>query len=396
MIQRILSEKIKQAANEYPVVTLTGPRQSGKTTLVKMVFPHYKYVSLEDHDFRTFAKEDPRGFLNQFDKGVILDEVQRTPDLFSYIQSAADESGESGRYILTGSRNFLVSEKISQSLAGRTAIFYLLPFSKKELFNEPAVPPDKFPLIQAGRDSYPDLWQTIFTGFYPRIHDRKLDAHTWLRNYYQTYIERDVRSVINIGDLDTFGRFVRLCAGRVGQLINHSSLASDCGISVMTAKRWLSVLQGSFIIMPLMPYFENFSKRIIKSSKLYFLDTGLLTMLLNIREAGELPFHAQKGPIFESFVFSELYKSYLNFGLLPKLYFWRDVKGHEVDFLIEKTGQLTPIETKSSETVVREHFSGLQFFSDLTGNRSGMPVLIYGGKENYIRHDIQLLSWQNL
>ena len=282
MIQRTLSVKLEKAATQYPVITLTGPRQSGKTTLVKAVFPQHQYVSLENPDQRMFAMDDPNGFLRQFSNGVILDEVQRTPELFSYIQTVVDNVDQPGRFILTGSQNFLLIEKISQSLAGRTAIFYLMPFSQKELHKKDAVHPNDFPNVEPVSKLQNDLWASLLKGFYPRIHDKGLEPRDWLASYYQTYIERDVRSAINVGDLETFGRFILLCAGRSGQLINFSSLAADCGISNMTAKRWLSVLQASFIVAQVRPHFENFSKRLIKAPKLYFLDTGLLSFLLGI------------------------------------------------------------------------------------------------------------------
>lgn len=396
MILRTLAEKLEKAATQYPVVTLTGPRQSGKTTLVKALFPHYKYVSLENPDHRLFAMDDPRGFLNQFQDGIILDEVQRTPDLFSYIQTIVDESSRPGQFILTGSQNFLLLEKISQSLAGRTVILHLLPFSKRELLNEPFIHPDDFPTIQTKQSSYTDLWEMIFTGFYPRIHDKGLDAREWLASYYQTYIERDVRSVVIVGDLETFGKFIRLCAGRTGQLVNFSSLAADCGISNMTAKRWLSVLQASFIIVQLRPHYKNFSKRLIKAPKLYFLDTGLLSFLLGVKNPEGLRYHALRGAIFESFVFSEMYKSFLNYGQIPSIYFWHDVKRHEVDFIIDRGGKLLPIEVKSGETIKSDHFKGLEFYRKLAGSMSERPALVYGGEESYIRNDNQVLSWQNL
>ena len=264
------------------------------------------------------------------------------------------------------------------------------------MFGESSYHPDDLPKIREEKVAYHDLWKIIHSGFYPRIHDKQLDAPEWLGTYYQTYIERDVRSVINVGDLETFGRFIRLCAGRVGQLVNFSSLAADCGISNKTAKRWFSVLQTSFIVMPLQPHFKNFSKRLIKSPKIYFLDTGLLSFLLGIRNSDELQINAQKGAIFESFVFSELYKSFLNHGLIPSIYFWHDVKRHEVDFLIDKGQKLLPIEAKSAGTVTADQFKGLKYYQNLAGSSCERPVLIYAGDESYIRNEIQVLSWQNL
>ena len=396
MIPRYLSPKIKKTAGEYPVVTLTGPRQSGKTTLVKALFPKHTYISLENPDQRAFAIDDPNGFLKRFKTGVILDEVQRVPDIFSYLQTIVDENDKPGQFILTGPKNFLLLEKISQSLAGRTAIFNLLPFSQGELLKRPVVDSESYPGQEYARGVSAGLWETVMTGFYPRIHDKGLTPRQWLAGYYQTYLERDVRSIINVGELDTFGRFIRLCAGRTGQLVNFSSLGADCGISNMTAKRWLSVLQASFIIAMLPPHHENFSKRIIKSPKLYFLDTGLLSFLLGIRTQEELLLHPLRGAVFETFVFAELYKAYSNDGKIPTIYFWQDAKRHEVDFVLDRGKKLIPIEAKSGETLSSDSFQGLKYWRDLAGNRAGQPMLIYGGHESYIRQDIQVLSWQQL
>ncbi len=307
-----------------------------------------------------------------------------------------DDNNQPGQFILTGSQNFLLLEKISQSLAGRTSVLNLLPFSKRELLAEDSYQPDEFPDLNSKRIAYPVLWNMILTGFYPRIHDKKLDPMEWLAGYYQTYIERDVRSVINVGDLENFGKFIRLCAGRVGQLINFSSLAAGCGISHMTARRWLSVLQAGFIILPLQVHYNNFNKRLIKSPKLYFLDSGLLTFLLGIKNPDELQIHAQRGAIFESFVFSELYKLYLNSGQLSKIYFWHDVKGHEIDFLIESGNKLIAIEVKSGETVTSDQFKNLKYYISVAGNKNIKPLLLYSGNDSYLRNQIYVMSWQNL
>jgi predicted AAA+ superfamily ATPase len=396
MIRRFLHARLTHLAARYPVVVLSGPRQAGKTTLCRAAFPDYPYISLETPDHRAFAMEDPRGFLKQFPDGVILDEVQRNPDLLSYIQTQVDSTARPGQFILTGSQNLLLSEKISQSLAGRSAILNLLPFAKRELFAEPAWHPDSFPESDLESANSHSLWSIVHSGFYPRIHDQQLDAHEWLASYFQTYVERDVRLLINIGDLETYGRFLRLCAGRAGQLLNYSALAADAGISHMTAKRWLSILQSSYIIALVVPHHENFNKRLVKSPKLYFLDTGLLTYLLGIRQSHEIAFHRHKGAIFENFVFVEMYKSFVNSGLRPDLYFWRDRKNHEIDFLLLREDKVIPIEVKAGETISRDQFTGLQYFYHLTGDRCLHPTLIYAGDENYQREGIRVMSWRQL
>ncbi|RME64828.1 MAG: ATP-binding protein, partial [Nitrospirae bacterium] len=308
MIKRHLEPKLIELARTFPVVTVTGPRQSGKTTLVKWAFPEYDYVSLEDPDEREFATEDPRGFLRRFSKGVVFDEVQKTPHLLSYIQGIVDSNPKAGQFILTGSNQFRLLNKISQSLAGRTAILYLLPFSFREILGYPPEDPCTLKTKKINPQGW-SLEEVLFKGFYPPIHDRSLPPHAWLSGYHQTYIERDVREVLNIGNLDTFHRFIRLCATRAGQLLNLSSLAVDAGISHTTARTWLSVLQASFILYTLQPHFANFSKRIIKTPKLYFYDTGLLCYLLRIRTPEELMTHPMKGHIFENFIITEFYKA---------------------------------------------------------------------------------------
>ncbi len=396
MIPRFLSRKLQEIVQQYPVITLTGPRQSGKTTLVRSQFTDYQYFSLENPDIRQMALEDPRGFLRSIKRKVILDEVQRAPDLFSYIQTIVDENPQPGRFILTGSQHFLLSEKISQSLAGRTAILHLLPFSKREILNQPFLLPEQFPESPSSLSQMPDLWELLYQGFYPAIHDKNYNPTEWYAWYYQTYIERDVRLVQNIGDLDVFARFVRLCAGRNGQLLHLSNLASDAGISHTTARRWLSILQAGFIIKLLPPHFQNFRKRLVKSPRLYFLDTGLLAFLLGIRNAEELPFHAMRGSIFESFVFGELYKLHLHSARIPPLYFWRDAQGHEVDFIMERGRKLLPIETKSGETFNAEFIKGLQYYSHLAKDNVEQPILIYAGEHSFDFKGVRVLSWREL
>jgi predicted AAA+ superfamily ATPase len=396
MIKRTLSSKLKKTASLFPVVTLTGPRQSGKTTLVKAVFEHYDYVSLELPDQRSFALEDPRGFLSQFKGPVILDEIQRAPDLFSYIQVIVDEQRDrTSQFILTSSQNFLLLQNISQSLAGRCAVLHLLPFSLAELTGRRPFSLNTMGKVIPKKLMPPKLGlnDTLFTGFYPRIHDKNIPPREWLANYYQTYLERDVRNVLNIGDIEAFSRFVRLCAGRSGQLFSLSELASDCGISHTTAKRWLSVLEASFVVSLLRPHYQNFGKRLIKSPKLYFLDTGLLCYLLQIKSPQELNHRAERGAIFESFVVSELHKNFVHKGEQSSLSFWRDSAGHEVDIILDLGTTQIPIETKSGLTVASEFFKTLAYWRDLSGRSDEPAALVYGGDNSFQRSRTVVYPW---
>ena len=395
MLKRALAKKLKNAAKQYPVVTLTGPRQSGKTTLVKKTFPNYDYISLEEPDHRAFALEDPRGFLSQFPEKVILDEIQRAPDLFSYIQTIVDAKDISGQFVLTGSQNFLLLQKVSQSLAGRCAVLHLLPFSLSELKERKSFAVDSIGRKLPGKHRTLDdkLPPVLFKGFYPRIHDKHLDPNDWLGNYFQTYIERDVRDVVNVGDLETFSRFVRLCAGCNGQLLNLSSLANDCGITHTTSKRWISILEASFILFLLRPHYKNFSKRLIKSPKLYFLDTGLLSYLLRIRSDKDIRIHAHYGSIFESFLISEFLKGYLNSGEEPAIYFWRDSVGNEIDIIVDNGNDLMPVEIKAGQTIASDFFKGIRFWEKLVKDDKLRAALVYGGERSYIRSDTYIYSW---
>jgi predicted AAA+ superfamily ATPase len=395
MIERQLEQRLKRAATRYPVVILTGPRQSGKTTLVRSHFKRLPYASLENPDTRAFATEDPRGFLGQFEEGAVLDEVQRVPELFSYIQGIVDERRQMGQFILTGSQNFLLLERVGQSLAGRASILHLLPFSRAELTGrKPQSLDDIGGELPKRVQREENLFETLHTGFYPAIHDRKLPAQDWLGNYYQTYVERDVRSLVNVGDIETFGRFVRLCAGRAGQLLNLSALGADAGVSHATARRWLSVLEASFIVHLLRPYHNNFNKRLVKSPKLYFIDTGLLCYLLRIRTPEDLVTHAARGAVFENFVLAELLKAFLNRGEEPDLYFWRDAAGNEVDFLLERGSTLTAIEAKSGQTIAGDWLKGLDFWRCLPGQQEAPAALVYGGEESMRRQGVSVYSWR--
>jgi len=382
LIPREIGESVLQRGREYPVVSITGPRQSGKTTLAKMLFPDHAYVSLERPDYREQAEDDPNRFLRSFGGGLILDEVQRAPDLFSYIQVIVDEHPQPGRFVLTGSQNFLLLEKISQSLAGRVAIFRLPPFSFAELQNSPY--------------AHDDLDSYLFSGTYPPVYDRGYEARAWYMDYVQTYIERDVRSVRRVTDLSVFQKFLGLCAGRVGQLLNLNSLASDCGISHNTARDWMSVLEASYLVFRLQPYHVNFNKRIVKQPKLFFLDTGLVCALLGLESAEQLGQHYLRGSIFESFVISELVKARWVKGQIGNGNFWRDRHGHEVDYLIESGGDLVPVEIKSGETIRNSMFDGLLYWTRLAGIPEESGLLVYGGKEDQRRSRGRVLGWTRL
>lgn len=395
MIRRTLENKLKQAAQQYPIVTVTGPRQSGKTTLVRSVFHHYDYVSLEEPDQRDFALEDPRGFLGQFKTHAVLDEVQRAPDLFSYMQTVVDEEDRPGRFILTSSQNFLLLKTIRQTLAGRCSVLHLFPFSRGELYGGRPLKLTELGQTVSSRKDRPatDLMRCLFAGFYPRIHDKGLEPQDWLKNYYQTYLERDVRDIVNVGDLEAFRRFVGLCAGRNSQLLNLSSLAIDCGITHTTARRWISILETSFVVVLLRPHYRNFNKRLIKSPKLYFIDTGLLCYLLRIRSPEELFLHSARGAVFESFVISELHKRALHLGEDPDLYFWRDSAGHEVDIIIDRGDKQIPLEIKSGETVAKDFFKGIVYWRGLAGDAEAPVAIVYGGQRTFRQKGIVVYSW---
>ncbi len=364
MIARKGEDQLLEIAGYFPVVSLNGPRQSGKTTLIKKIFSKLPYVSLEDPDNRLFAENDARGFLKNYPGGAVFDEVQSCPHLFSYIQGIVDSSAET-KYILSGSQNFLLSEKINQSLAGRVGLFTLLPFSMEELQNAnllPALPED-----------------LIFKGFYPRLYDKNIPPDIYYPNYLATYVERDVRLIKNISDLGLFIRFMKLCAGRAGQLINYSRLANDTGISVNTVKAWISVLEASYIIFTLPPYHKNYNKRITKSHKLYFYDTGLLCDLLQIANSSQLQTHFNRGGIFENFCLIEIKKYFYNRGIRPAVSFWQNNQGKEIDIILEEGGRTLAIEVKSGRTYTTDYFENLKYWQNLTGGQPDNSYVIYAG-----------------
>ncbi len=382
MIKRSTESTIRSMLRGFPIVTITGPRQSGKTTLAKAIFHDKPYISLEDPDARQAALDDPRSFLERYRDGAVLDEVQRCPDLFSYLQSTVDADGRMGLFLLTGSQQFGLMSKISQSLAGRTGFIELLPFSTSEL-------------KLAGKMKH-NINDMLLTGCYPPLYDRDLLPRNWFNAYVTAYVERDVRQLVKVQELETFQKFVRLCAGRTGQLLNLSSLAVECGITHNTAKAWISVLEASYIVFLLRPHHANFTKRLVKTPKLYFYDAGLASYLLGIRTPDLMELHPLRGNIFETFIVSELFKMFLNRGERPNLHFWRDSNGNEVDVIMEQGTKLMPIEIKSGRTVTRESFAGLEKWRSLAGDAAAAPALIYGGEENYRRKDVQVVGWKDV
>ena len=380
MIPRRLEKKLQDLLRLFPVVSVTGPRQSGKTTLVQHAFPKLPYISLEDPDNNEFARNDPRGFLDNFKKGAIIDEAQRVPELFSYLQGIVDND-KKAKFVLSGSQNFLLSERISQSLAGRVGILDLLPFSMYEL--------------KAAKLLGASFETVAFKGFYPRIFDQKISPKDFFPSYVQTYVERDVRQIINVTDLHTFSVFLKLCAGRAGQLLNLSEISNDSGMTVNTIKSWINLLETSYIVFRLYPHHRNFNKRLIKMPKLYFYDTGLLCYLLNIKNVTQLKSHYAKGAIFENLIITELQKRRFHTQYDQDLYFWRDHKGREIDLILEEGKTLIPIEIKSGVTKKGNYFDGLDYWNRLSGNNSKKSYVIYGGKEDQVRSSGKLLSWQS-
>jgi len=383
MIKRALFEAIVKSLAEYPVISITGPRQSGKTTLCRTTLPNYTYFNLERIDNREMVLSDPIGFLNRYTKnGLILDEAQRAPELFSYIQSYVDDHKSMGKIILTGSQNFLLSNAISQSLAGRVKNFRLLPFSYFELSHLKS-----FTSISTDK--------MLFDGLYPPIYDRSVSPSDWYGNYIETYLERDVRTLKNISDLHLFQKFIGLCAGRIGQLLNFSSLASDLGVSSHTVKNWLGVLEANYIIILLQPHHNNLNKRITKQPKLYFLDTGLACALAHINSADTLSRHYLRGSIYENYAICEYLKFRFNQGLSSNLYFWRDHHGNEVDMVIDN-GKLNALEIKSGETFHSDMLKGLRYWQKLTNTPKKNTALLFGGNETRYSGEAEILTLSQL
>lgn len=380
MIERDLAPRVLEALNKYPIVAIVGPRQSGKTTLSRMIVPEYAYVNLEDLSLRDFAKSDPKGFLETYPKHAILDEIQYVPELFSYLQVHTDELELNGAYIITGSQNFLMLESITQSLAGRVALFNLLPFSVKELRS-------------AGYD-FTD-WETyLLSGAYPRKWMNDIKAFDFYESYVKTYVERDVRLIRNITNLDVFQKFIQLLAGRTGQLFNQSSIGSELGLDNKTVNAWMSLLEASFIAFRLKPYHNNFNKRVVKTPKIYFYDTGLLAYLMAIRTKEDLNLHFSRGQLFENLVVLEKLKDSWNHKTHDRFFFWRDSTGNEIDLLIERDQELLAVEIKSGKTIHPDFFKTLTLFKKLKPNVKNF--LVYGGKESQKRSDCTVIGFHEL
>lgn len=379
-IERRLASELLTMAKKYPVVTLIGPRQSGKSTLVKKCFSDKPYVNLEDPDQRAFAKLDPRAFLDKYPEGAIFDEIQRFPELLSYIQGIVDENEKKGFFVLTGSHQLQLQESISQSLAGRTAMLKLLPLSLSEISaSSPKLPID----------------EQIFKGGYPRIYKNEIEPTKFYRDYVQTYVERDVRLMVNIKDLSVFRQFLKLCAGRIGQVFNSNNLSNELGVSSHTINSWLSVLEASFVAFRLQPYYVNFGKRVIKSPKLYFYDVGLATYLLDITEKNQLSRDPLRGGLIENLVICDLLKHQLNQGREPSFYFYRDSNGSEVDLLVKKGHKVRPVEIKASSTFNSHMLKGLSSFSAFAGTQAESGALIYTGDQEQDVRGVQVLNFWN-
>ena len=382
MLARAALDTLLRLARAFPVIAITGPRQSGRTTLARAVFADKPYVSLEDPEERAFAAADPRGFIARFERGAVFDEAQRSPQLFSYLQGVVDARGRVGDFVLTGSQQFGLMSGITQSLAGRVGLLHLLPFSLAELEQAGLAPRS---LEQA-------LWQ----GGYPPLHDRRIAPGDWFPNYVASYLERDVRRLLAVRDLALFQRFLKMCAARTGQLLNLSSLAADCGITHVTAREWLTVLEASYVVVLLRPYHRNYGKRLVKTPKLYFLDVGLAAWLLGVRDAASMVVHAQRGALFETMVISEILKHEFNAGRTGELYFWRDSAGNEVDLLLPAGERQQPVEIKSGSTFSPDWLAPARRWAALAGDEALPPIIVFGGSGRYEREGCRVVGWRDL
>jgi predicted AAA+ superfamily ATPase len=382
MIPRIATSTLTRLAKGFPVIALTGPRQSGKTTLAKHVFPNKTYVSLENPEELEFAQKDPKRFLARFKEGAILDEVQRCPSLLSWLQGLVDERSRMGDFVLTGSSQFELVAGITQSLAGRVGRVELLPLSIQELAQAHQLPSQ--------------LNTCLLQGGYPSIYDRQVSPQDWFSNYIATYIERDVRQLIAVRDLTQFQHFVKMCAARSGQILNLAALGADCGLSASTAREWLSVLEASYLVTRIQPYYQNFGKRLVKTPKLYFLDVGLMAWLIGIRDTVTLDTHVSRGALFETFVVSELIKRQYNQGQNADLYFWRDSVGNEIDLLLDTPQGLQAIEIKSGSTFASDWIKGFKVWKRNTQVNTLIPRIIYGGTDSYDREGHQVMGWPDI
>ena len=382
MINRALTKQLLKVSKTFGVVSVTGPRQSGKTTLVKLVFPNHQYVNLENLRDLDRVKSDPLEFINSIKTGVIIDEIQRFPELLSYIQISIDENFTAGKFIITGSQNLLLLDKVSQSLAGRVAIIKLYPFSMEELNK-----------VNLSSNSY---IEQLHKGFYPAIYDKKQEPTTFYSNYINTYVERDVRSIQNIGDLSVFTKFLQILASRIGQLLNLSDISAQLGVSHKTISSWISVLEASYIIFTLEPYYKNYGKRVIKSPKVYFVDVGLATSLLRLDNENEIKNYYALGSLFENLIVLEIYKNIINHLSSSKLYFFRDKHGMEIDLLVDKGSQIEPIEIKSSSSFNSDFLSGIKYFNELTKPKVSTGTLIYSGETSWDIQNIKILNYKDI
>ncbi|MER0440869.1 ATP-binding protein [Emticicia sp. W12TSBA100-4] len=382
MIERNIAKAISELMLVYPVIALTGPRQSGKTTLLKSMFKDYRYISLENPDNRFFAEQDPNGFLELYNQKVIFDEVQRVPSLFSYIQTLVDESKTMGQFILSGSQNFSLMKNITQSLAGRVALFKLFPFDFEELNSHNLLTPD-----------YSSM---LVRGCYPALYDRPMPTTPFYANYIETYVERDLSELLNIKDIRLFRTFLKLCAGRIGQQLNLTNLANETGISIPTVKSWLSILESSYITYQLPPFFNNFNKRLVKSTKLYFYDTGLACYLLGIKSEKSIQESEFKGALFENMVINEYIKQNYHHGLYREFYYWRDSNGHEVDLLVSNETTYDVVEIKATKTILPKLFDGLDLLKNIGKETINRKILVYGGTESQNRSNYKIWAWNSI